>query len=678
MKKFVLRAALLTGLALSGAIFSLPARAEKLHGIDVSTLDKTTPPTRDFYQFANGGWLKKPLSADKSTNGAFDEVSERNQDILRQIAEKAAHNSAAPAGSVERKIGDFYRTGLDAALADKLGAKPLQPLFDQINGVSNSAGLLAEIARLHRTGVPAAFAFGVGQDDRDSTAIILQVGQGGIGLPTRDYYFSKDQKSEEIRKQYQAHIARVFGLLGDKPEEAAKEASDVFALETRLAQASLAPTQLRDPVANYHKMTLAELNAAAPGVDWNGYFTVLGKPEPGPILVGQPAFMTELGKAFNDVPLPQWKTYLRWNVASSLSRFLSQPFYEELFRFSAVFTGQKKMLPRWKRVLRTTDGALGEAMGQLFVAQTFPPEAKQRALDLVLNLKAVLRDRIQTLDWMGAATKSEATRKLDGLMIKVGYPDKWRDYSALQVETDSYVQNVLRVTDFAFQYDLNKLGKPVDRTVWGMTPQTVNAYYNPQMNEIVFPAGILQPPFFDAKADDASNYGAIGAVIGHEMTHGFDDQGRQYDAAGNLRDWWTAEDAKRFTERAQAIVKQYGNYVAVDDVKLNGELTQGENIADLGGLKIAYLALEKTLAGKPRKKIGGYTPEQRFFIAFAQVWRDQATPQIKRLSAAADPHSPARWRVLGTLTNFPAFTEAFGPNDPAAVAPLGSGTVDIW
>ncbi len=670
--------ALLTALALSGAAGTPPARADKGHGVDIATLDKTTPPTRDFYQFANGGWLKKPLPADKPSVGVFQEVDERNQAILRQIVEKAAHNPAAPAGSVERKIGDFYRTGMDEALADKLGAKPLQPLFNAINSVSDSAGLLAEIARLHRTGISAAFSFGVGQDDRDSAAIVLQVGQGGIGLPTRDYYFNKDAKSEEMRKQYKVHIANVFGLLGDTPADAAKEADDVFALETRLAGASLAPAALRDPVANYHKLTLAELNAAAPGADWNGYFATLGVANPGPILVGQPAFMTELGKALGDVPLAQWKTYLRWNVASGMGRFLSKPFYDELFHYSANFTGQKKMTPRWKRVLRTTDGALGEAVGQLFVARAFPPEAKQKALDLVLNLKAALRDRIQTLDWMGAETKSEALRKLDTLMIKVGYPDKWRDYSTLQVGTDSFAQNVLRVSAFAFQYELNKLGKPVDRTEWGMTPQPVNAYYNPQLNEIVFPAGILQPPFFDAKADDASNYGAIGAVIGHEMTHGFDDQGRQYDAVGNLRDWWTADDAKRFAERSQALVRQYGGYVSVDDVKLNGELTQGENIADLGGLKIAYLALEKTLANKRMMKIGGYTPEQRFFLAFAQVWREKATPQILRLGAATDPHSPARWRVLGTLTNFPAFTQAFGPNDPAAVAPLGSGTVDIW
>ena len=410
----------------------------------------------NFYQFANGGWLKKPLPADKPMIGAFQEVDERNQALLHQIAEKAARNSATPAGSVERKIGDFYRTGMDEALADKLGAKPLQPLFDQVSAVSDSASLLTEIARLHRMGIPAAFSFEVGQDDRDSATIILQVGQGGIGLPTRDYYFDKDTKSEAIRKQYQAHITNVFGLLGDKPEDAAKEAADAFALETRLAGASLAPTQLRDPVANYHKMTLAELNAAAPGADWNGYFTALGKPEPGSILVGQPAFMTELGKALNDAPLPQWKTYLRWKVASGMSSYLSRPFLDENFRFSANFTGQKTMTPRWKRVLRTTDSALGEAMGQLFVAKTFPPEAKQRAMELVLNLKAALRERVQALDWMGTATKSEALRKLDSLMIKIGYPDKWRDYSALQVGTDSYVQNVLRVTDFAFQYQLNK------------------------------------------------------------------------------------------------------------------------------------------------------------------------------------------------------------------------------
>ena len=672
-----------TYLGLTLALLTLPTVtpvfADEKHGVDLSTLDRKVKPADDFYEYANGGWLARTkLPADRPSAGAFEEIQERNNAILHAILEKSAKDTSAAPGSTARKVGDFYRTGLDEKKADLLGAKPLQPLLDQINAISDSASLLAEMARLHRDGVDVGFGFGVGQDDRDSAQQIAQVAQAGLGLPDRDYYLNDDPKTKDLRAQYAAHVTKMLALLDETPDAAKADTDSIMALETRLAKASLARVQMRDPVAMYHKMTVAALQTSAPQADWNLYFTTLGAPNPGPINVSTPDFMKEFAKSLNDVPLPQWKAYLRWHLLSSASPYLSKPFTDENFRFGSALAGMTKQSPRWRRVMGVTEGALGEALGQLYVDKAFPPAAKQRALDMVLNLKSALRDRITTLDWMGDATKTQALRKIDAIQIKIGYPDKWRDYSALVVGTDSYVQNVFRANEFGFQRELDKIGKPVDRTEWGMTPPTVNAYYNPNMNEIVFPAGILQPPFFDPKADDASNYGAIGAVIGHEMTHGFDDQGRQYDADGNLKDWWTPEDAKRFTERSKALVKQYGAYVAIDDVKVNGELTQGENIADLGGLKIAYIALEKSLEGKPRTKIGGFTPEQRFFLAFAQAWRSKQTPKMERLLATLDAHSPNRWRVIGTLTNMPAFIQAFGASSPGAPARLGSGSVDIW
>ena len=673
------RPAALGLLALLSALpVALPA--QNRHGIDVTLLDRTVKPDEDFYRYANGKWLTKTkLPDDKPAIGTFEEIQERNDAVLHSILEKAAKEKNAPTGSIARKVGDFYCTGMDEKKADLLGAKPLQPYFEQINAVPDSGGLLEEIARLHRIGAAPAFGISIGQDDKNSSQIIVQIGQGGLGMPDRDYYLKDDAKTKEVRTAYLAHVTRTFLLLGETPADAKSDTDTILRIETRLAKASMDRVAMRDPNAIYHKMTLSELEAATPGTEWNRYFGTLGIADPGGMNIAQPEFLKEFSTMLTEVPLAQWKPYLRWNVVRAFSSYLSRPFVDENFQYGAALTGQKKMAPRWRRVMGVTDGALGEAAGQLFVAQSFPPAAKQRALELVLNLKAALRERIQTLEWMGEATKVQATRKLDAMKIKIGYPDKWRDYSGLTVGTDSFVQNVIRSNTFDFAYRINKLGKPVDRTEWGMTPPTVNAYYNPNMNEIVFPAGILQPPFFDAKADDASNYGAIGAVIGHEMTHGFDDQGRQYDAEGNLKDWWTAEDAKRFTERSSALVTQYGGYVAVDDVHVNGALTTGENIADLGGLKIAYLAFKKAQAAHPQPaRKDGFTPNQRFFLAFAQAWRFKTTPKIERLIAQLDPHSPPRWRVLGTLYNMPAFADAFGAGDAQSVVKLGAGRVDIW
>ena len=684
MKSGVKPKIVLSLLGLSGLALPSPGRAQtppagEKHGVDADLLDRTVKPDVNFYEFANGGWLKQTtIPADKPAIDGFTEVALRNEAILKGIVEKLAADPALPTDSEAKKISDFYRVGMDEALAERLGVAPLTPIFDKIEGVTDRESLLREIASLHRMGVGAGFEMAVEADFKDSRRKILILAQGGLALPDRDYYLKDDPQSKMLRERYVAYASKTLELAGEKPEDAAKDAADILALETRLAKASRTRVQMRDVNGLYHLMDLKALQALAPGLDWAAYFKETGLENPGQINVATPEFFQALDKTTAEIPLAQWKTYLRWQTLAAYTPYLSKPFADERFRFVAMLTGQKEQPPRWRRVLGTTEGVLGDAVGKLYVAQAFPPEAKQKALALVLNLKSALRGRIQKLDWMGAQTKAEAFRKLDTMIIKIGYPDKWKDYSGLKVGADSYVQNMIQASEFAFDRELKKAGKPVDRTDWGMTPQTVNAYYNPLNNEIVFPAGILQPPFFDAKADDASNYGAIGAVIGHEMTHGFDDQGRQFDSKGNLRDWWTAEDAKRFAERSAALVKQYGGYKAIDAVKVNGELTQGENIADLGGITVAFQAWKKTPQAKKREKIDGFTPEQRFFLAFGQIWRFKSSPEYTKLLANLDTHSPSPWRVRGTLVNVPDFIKAFGSGDPASDARPGSGAVRIW
>ncbi|GAB4457022.1 MAG: M13 family metallopeptidase [Armatimonadaceae bacterium] len=663
-----------------GRCKAVPDRPATQHGIDTSLLDRSVQPAQDFYRFANGKWLESAtIPADKPALDAFAEVALRNETILKRIVEKAAGESETlPAGSEARKIGDFYRTGMDEARAERLGVQPLVPFFQRIAALPDKNAVFVEIGRLHHMGVGVGFGTQVEADFKDSTRKMLILAQAGLGLPDRDYYLKDDEQSKALRESYRTFAARMLELAGEKPEKAKKQADALLALETRLAKASRTRVQMRDPNSLYNKKTLAELQTQTPGLPWAAYFKELGLEKPGDLNVATPEFFDAFETALNEVSLEDWKTYLRWNVLTDFAPYLNKAFVEESFRFASQITGQKEAPPRWRRVLGTTQGAMGEAVGKLFVAETFSPEAKQRAREMILNLKASLRERIQALDWMGPDTKTEALRKLDAITIKVGYPDKWEDYSGLKIKTDSYAANVMRVREFSVQKELAKVGKPVDRSEWAMNPQTVNAYYNPLNNEIVFPAGILQPPFFDPQADDASNYGAIGMVIGHEMTHGFDDSGRQFDSAGNLRDWWQPEDATRFKERAAQLVAQYGKYDAIADVKVNGELTQGENIADLGGLMVAYQAWKKTPQATQTEKVDGFTPAQRFFIAFAQIWRFKSSPEFIRLLANVDTHSPARWRVQGTLVNFPDFVEAFGPGDQTGIAPPGSGNVKIW
>ncbi|HEX8891246.1 MAG TPA: M13 family metallopeptidase, partial [Pyrinomonadaceae bacterium] len=604
---------------------------------------------------------KTEIPADRSSWGAGAELYEQNLVVLHGILEDAAKDSSAPKNSPKRKVGDFYRSGMNEARIEAEGAKPLAQEFARIESIKDLSSLQAEVAHLHKMNISPAFNFFGYQDFKNSTRIIAWLYQGGLGMPNREYYTKEDDKSKEIRAQYVAHVARMLELLGDKPEQAAAEAKTVMEMETRLAKASQTPVEERDPNATYHRMTLAELNQLTPGLKWEGYFKTIGLTDPGDINVAQPEFYKELGQMMTSVPVGDWKTYLRWQLINAEASRLSSAFVNENFNFNGkVIRGTKELQPRWKRVLTATDNLLGEALGQLFVERAFSPPAKAKAQEMIMNLKAALRDRIKVLDWITEATRQQALKKLDAIAVKVGYPDKWRDYSALTIDDGSYVLNAMRADEFEFQRNLNKIGKPVDRTEWSITTPTVDAYYNPNFNEIVFPAGILQPPFFDPTADDAVNYGGVGAIIGHELTHGFDDQGRQFDAEGNLKDWWTAEDAKNYNARASIVETQYNEYVPLESLHVNGKLTLGENIADLGGLKIAYLAYQKSLEGKPRPAaIDGFTPEQRFFLSFAQNWRRNTRPESVRLMLQGDPHSPPRFRVNGPVSNMPEFSQAF-------------------
>lgn len=643
--------------------------APPAHGLFLSAMDTTIKPCDDFYQYANGLWLgSAEIPADRSSAGVGLEVSERNLALLHTLAEKAAADKTATPGSPAGKVGSFYRSGMDEARIETDGIQPLKPELARIDAIHDVPSLLKEIGQMHKSGMSAGFYFGVGQDFHDSQQQIAELHQGGLGLPERGYYERTDAETQATRTAYTAHIAQMLTLSGETADQAGPEAKAILALETRLALASKTPVALRDPQTNYHKLTLSQINALTPGIGWMPYFAAIDLPDPGGVNVGQPEFFTAFGQTLTAVPLADWKAYLRWNLFHSEATRLPAAFVAENFHFYAqTLNGIPQALPRWKRVLSATDNAVGEDLGQLYVAEAFPPAAKARALALVQNLKSVLRDDLGQLTWMSAETKRQAQIKLDAMAIKIGYPDHWRDYSKLDVSSPTYVVNGIRADKFDFGRDLHKIGKPVDRKEWHMTPPTVNAYYSPQDNDINFPAGILQPPFFDPQTDDAVNYGAIGAVIGHEMTHGFDDKGRQFDAHGNLRDWWTAADAKNFSVRAQGIVDQYSAFEPLPGVHINGALTQGENIADIGGLKIAYLALEKSLTNKRMMKIDGFTPEQRFFLAYGQIWRGKFRPQSIKVRLATDPHSPNKYRVLGALADMPEFRQAFGcPPDPKA------------
>ena len=633
------------------------------HGLDLSAIDKNASPCVDFYQYANGGWLAaNPIPASFSVWGTDSLLSEKNRDVMHEVLEAAAKNTNAPKGSNEQKVGDFYAACMAEDQINAAGLKPLQPELARINAIKDTKGVQAEVAHLHTFGLGTLFRHGSTQDAKNSAEVTFEVLQGGLGLPDRDYYFKDDEKSKNIRAEYLKHVARMFELMGDKPEQAAAEAQTIMSIETKLAEASMTRVERRDPQKTYHRMTAAELQKLTPNFNWADYFKTAGITQKTDINVAQPKFFEEVNRQLASTPVADWKTYLRWHLINVAADDLAKPFDDENFNFKGrILTGATEQLPRWKRCVAATDNVLGEAMGEVYVKKAFPPEAKKRALDMVQNLIVALRSDIGTLAWMNDATRKQAIAKLETLIRKIGYPDKWRDYSALQIDRTSYLTNDMHAGEFETRRDLRKIGQPVDKLEWQMTPPTVNAYYNPQINEIVFPAGILQWPFFDPAADDAFNYGAMGSVIGHEMTHGFDDQGAQFDAEGNLKNWWTEADLKNFKERAACVIKQFSDFEVEKGLHMNGDLVVGESIADLGGLVIAYAAWQKSLEGKPRPADqNGWTPEQQFFLSYAYSWATNVRAERARLLAQTDPHPLPKFRVNGPLANFPAFAAAFG------------------
>ena len=634
---------------------------------DVNNLDKSADPCTDFYQYACGGWLAhNQIPPDKSSWGRFNELDESNRAILHKIMEQAAAPNPKR-DALEQKYGDYYASCMDEKTIDAKGIAPLRGELERITRMKNKEALPAELAHLHSLGVNAAFAFRSDQDFKDSSQEIAEADQGGLGLPERDYYFKTDPKSEEQRQQYAKHVANMFRLLGETPQAAEADAKTVMEMETAMAKGSLNNTQRREPANIYHKMTEKELAGLSPAFDWKKYLVSVQVPQVESLNVAVPDFVRALQQLIADQPLENWKTYLRWRLVHSQAIVLPTPFVKENFDYyGKTLRGQEQDEPRWKRCVRYTNTALGEAVGQKYVDLTFGVEGKARTMKMIRALEAALADDIQQLPWMTEETKKQALVKLAGIANKIGYPDKWRDYSSLKVVRGDAVGNNERGNAFEFRRQLNKIGKPVDRNEWQMSPPTVNAYYDAQMNDINFPAGILQPPFYDNNMDDAVNFGGIGAVIGHELTHGFDDEGRQFDVKGNLKDWWTPQDGKEFEKRASCIADEYSQFVAVkdpkdpkNDVHVNGKLTLGENTADNGGLRIAYMALMDTLAGKPQPPIDGLTAAQRLFLGWGQVWCEKMRPEFSRVLALTNEHAASPFRVNGVVSNMPEFQKAY-------------------
>jgi len=631
------------------------------HGYDRASLDPNTSACTDFFQYANGGWMAaNPIPGAYPSWGVANVLDEKNRTLLREILEAAAKNTSAAKDSSEQKVGDYYATCMDEAKIEAEGLTPLAAEFDRIAKLKNVKTLQEEIEHFHSMGINVLFVSGSTQDFKNSAEVTADVDQGGLGLPDRDYYTKTDDKSKKIKDAYVMHVAKMFELMGDDAAKAASESQTVLALETKLAEASMTRVERREPANVYHRMTVAQMNDLAPGFDWPEYFKKIGVPPNTDVNVESPGFFKAMNQQLSSAPIADWQTYLRWHLINITAVALSSKFVDEDFNFKGkTLQGTKENQPRWKRCVAGTDRALGEALGEVYVKKAFPPAAKARALEMVRNLEAALKTDITTLNWMSDPTRKLAIVKLDAFLNKIGYPDKWRDYSSLKVDRASYLNNRFHANAFAKRRDLNKIGKPVDKTEWGMSPPTVNAYYNPQINEIVFPAGILQPPFFDADADDAFNYGGMGSVIGHEMTHGFDDQGSQFDSTGNLANWWTDTDKKAFTERAQCIIDQFSSFEVEKGLFENGKLVTGESIADLGGLVVAYAAYQKSMEGKPRVTIDGFTPEQRFFLGYARGWANNIRPEFARLLVNIDPHPLAKFRVNGPLANMPQFAAAF-------------------
>ena len=656
---------------------------EKYRGVKKENFDLTVSPCSDFYNFVNGNWLKNnPVPPEFSRWGSFIILAEETNKILKLILEDAAANPDAQKNSARNKIGDLYLTGMDSAAVEELGYKPVIQYLNMIASISSKDDLIKALAYFHTFRLGSLFGFYAAQDKKSSNDVIPQFSQGGLGLPDRDYYTKQDERSKQIREKYREHIINLFKLLGDNEEIAKNEADVIMTIENRLANASMTRTQMREAEATYHKMTREELKTLTPDINWDLYFNTLGLTDNDKfskgINVSQPDFFKEVNTMLNEVSLDDWKIYFKWHLIYRSADLLSSPFVNEDFNFNKILSGAKEMQPRWKRMLQMVNRAEGELLGQVYVAKMFSPKAKERAKELVNNILASMKVRIENLSWMSQQTKESALKKLSTINVKIGYPDKWRDYTGLLINRESFFENMQRASKFGFDYNINKIGKPVDRDEWGMTPQTINAYYNPNKNEIVFPAAILQPPFFDAEADDALNYGGIGSVIGHEITHGFDDEGRKFDAEGNMINWWTEEDGNNFKRLTDMVVEQFNEYTVLDTVHINGKLTLGENIADLGGLTISYYAFQKAIADKPIGLIDGFTPNQRFFISWAQIWRLNSRPEQTQLQANTDPHSPSIYRVNGPLSNMNEFKNAFNCSDGDKMMRPVDKRVVIW
>ncbi len=642
------------------SLLAMSALAQQGSGFSTSNMDMTANPCLDFYQYACGTWMaKNPVPPDQSRWGTFDALADRNRAVLRGILEKTSVDDPKRS-AVEQKIGDFYASCMDETAIDQLGAKPLDPELKRIDAIKSKDQIVGELVRLHPLGVGALFNFSSSPDAKNSTQVIADADQGGLGLPDRDYYLKTDPKSVKLRDQYVAHVQKMLELAGETAAQAAADAQAVLRIETELAKGSLDRVLRRDPTKTYHKMSVKDLQALAPSIDWPKYFAGLRTPSFTDLNVSVPDFFKAVDGVLKNTGVADLKAYLRWHLLHAEAPLLAKPFLDANFQFyGKTLTGATELEPRWKRCVEATDDDLGFALGQKYVEQNFPPEAKTRVLSMVHEIETMLGQDIQSLNWMTPATKQQALVKLQAVTNKIGYPDKWRDYSSVKIVRGEAVGNDQRATEFEVHRVLDKIGTPVDPSEWNMTPPTVNAYYSPLRNSINFPAGILQPPFFDNRLDAAVNYGAIGAVMGHELTHGFDDQGRQFDAHGNLRNWWTPEDAAEFEKRAECFIKEYSAFTPVDDVHLNGKLTLGENTADNGGVHLAFMALMKSLDTKPQPKIEGFTPQQRFFLGYAQIWCQNTRPEAARLRAQTDPHSDGRDRVNGVVGNMPEFGEAF-------------------
>ncbi|WP_425568624.1 M13 family metallopeptidase [Pontibacter saemangeumensis] len=648
--------------------------------IDKSNMDLSVKPGNDFYTYASGTWLENnPVPAKETRWGSFNLLRDFNINAVKDILNEAAANKKAAPGSAEKRVGDFYASAMDSVAIEKAGYSPIKADLKRAGAVKDAKGVLNEVANLKATGFASPmFGFYVGQDRKDVNNMVPQLSQGGTTLPDRDYYLKDDARTKKIQEAYKTYITTLFTLTGVPQAKAQQNTETIFNLEKKMAEAQMARVEMRDPYKTYNKFAVADFSKTTPNIDWKSMLSKMKVTGEDTILVNNPKFFTALNGLVKETPVSDWQTYLQWNVLKSSAPYLSSPFVDANFAYTAALSGQKVQTPRWQRMSSLTDNAIGELLGQLYVQKHFKPEAKARMNDMISNLIKAYEIRINNLDWMSAETKEKALAKLHAFTPKVGYPDKWKTYDGLAISRKSFFQNVRNADQWSYNDMVSQLGKPVDRTKWGMTPPTVNAYYSPVMNEIVFPAGILQFPFFDPNADDAVNYGGIGAVIGHEISHGFDDSGSQYDKDGTLRNWWTSEDMARFKEKAQALATQYDAYTVLDTIHVNGKLTLGENIGDLGGLNAAYEAFKMTEQGKSNEKIDGFTPDQRFFLSWAQVWRGNILPESAAQQIVTDPHSPGQYRTIGAPVNMDAWYEAFNVQPGDALYKAPEDRIRIW